>query len=868
MIARAHELATTLKGKWPSATARRPTIMTKQHCPQGGSKAKSESMSATAGTAFQDSLLTVQSLTALGASCARAGNVLSIRNREDEEHSTMSTVSGVSMRPSMHATQRGIERQITDEESQEAKKGGSVSLSINFTGNEEKDAAAVEICRWGELLKKELTGLAAGDAVAAGRQRDQRLQVELCGSEKRGVEIKGWLNQQGYFRNRKCRVIFRHWQPEQISCGAHVMDLVELVIIEGLMYNGEIGVITRFRRNVAYLGLSYAQRILKMTGEQRKSPECLRFYRAHYEIALCRLPDNVQGAGELKQVQSILGTAHGKLLLKCSVWDGQRQGQPGCASAGAVRHGPVAGEPEQSFVGEGACMSSALQSPLGGACAESARSALEGAADSASNARDGCDVSSASTGHFEKLCCVIESLMAVPDEEHDGAGEERARSGKYRLLLEYMSELHEYISDLSRNTANRVWPEIPARIAHQNKTEERQSQLDAQNNNDRVAWGQKLNKILRTLGREKSQLPGKGVVCELRQRACSSVYKSLQMTRENTASVEFHKFVKLFSDLTSLVLCEGKCGSGEIREVQRIIESDIGKLLMKYDVWYSEAVNRINCSALLAAEQALQRLRDEAVVCTIGPIIKVCFLEAVPTSTCHHTEQELAHTPSLQPCNKSLNESIRPAPCTTAPVKETQMSEETRMSEMRTEATACAAEAADGSGKEDRAQDTKPFICPMGSGNVEGSASTRTPIVSPIFDSFLKTANNVVSSQTNKELLTAHYGEMREDIVKIIRFIDLILDARLPSNIFSPPLDSPPGEVRVVCGDDRTSIILPEAEDGNRSLYYNPDVEIQCALIHVQKTLDLAYHSNTPVLCIKHKATHRRSAPKQQQQHF
>lgn len=178
-------------------------------------------------------LLTEQTVSALGDS---AGS-LSMRERDNDENSTMSTISGVSMRPSPHSAKRGVERSVSDTEIQEAKKRGNMSLSIHFHQNEDKDQAAAEIYRWKGQLTGVFKGLSAKNTVARGRQGDHRLELELGGSENRGVEIKGWLNQQGYFQNVRWprRVLFSHQQGQK-----------ELVVVEGLISTDNVGVITVF----------------------------------------------------------------------------------------------------------------------------------------------------------------------------------------------------------------------------------------------------------------------------------------------------------------------------------------------------------------------------------------------------------------------------------------------------------------------------------------------------------------------------------------------------------------------------------------------------------------------------------------------
>ena len=172
-----------------------------------------------------------------------AGNALSLSSRADDEESMFSMTSafsGVSMHLSRHAAQRLMERKISDGECQQVKKGGFVCLAIRLKKNQKMDSAKVELYHWASRLEEALVGLTAGDAVTKqGTQGDHRLEVQLYGSEKKGLEIKKWLTEQGYFQSWRCRVMYSQRQkPEDF----------ELVVIEGLIKD-EVIVITSFLRS-------------------------------------------------------------------------------------------------------------------------------------------------------------------------------------------------------------------------------------------------------------------------------------------------------------------------------------------------------------------------------------------------------------------------------------------------------------------------------------------------------------------------------------------------------------------------------------------------------------------------------------------
>jgi len=349
---------------------------------------------------------------------------------------------------------------------------------------------------------------------------------------------------------------------------------------------------------VPRVGLPFIQQKMKMTGAQSKTEQYRRFHTVYFQFALLSLPRDVHGASELRHLKSLLNKASGRLLLKNDVWDAFEQ----------------AGLEQQEDV----CMhwSADETGSSSGLCSAAETAALEGNVGkdvdgSGVRAEDTCD-----TGYFEKLCQTIRALMQTPltrpfspsEEEYPQKNplkpseEEEIRKGKHTLLCTIMRDLHAYIKRLSENSANSVWPDIGARIEHKAKTPDRQEFLSVQDKNDRREWTQVLLKmraaLMYTIDTGASQrnehrwLLEESVVDELRQRAHSSVYSELQMTKYDETLLEYSKFVKLFFDLSSLILRNNSFGSSEISIVQRIMETDVGKLLLKYDVWYTESVNR------------------------------------------------------------------------------------------------------------------------------------------------------------------------------------------------------------------------------------------------------------------------------------
>jgi len=228
-------------------------------------------------------------------------------------------------------------------------------------------------------------------------------------------------------------------------------------------------------------------------------------------------------------------------------------------------------------------------------------------------------------GHFEQLCDIFQILMLVPDEFNTRLQQD-ARQKTHQLLYDHLCDLQTYTKNLSENTANSIWPDIDASIDHKDKTVERQHVLENQTMHDREDWAALLVKIASTLDDVKADcvlaqdadttkwLLEAGVARELTHRLRCSVYVELQMTPENEACVEYRTYIKLFFDLTSLILRSGTWGASEILQLQTILHMDSGKLLLKYDVWYNEMVlhrARARMAAELeAAESHTQGLQE------------------------------------------------------------------------------------------------------------------------------------------------------------------------------------------------------------------------------------------------------------------
>jgi len=358
---------------------------------------------------------------------------------------------------------------------------------------------------------------------------------------------------------------------------------------------------------------------MKMTGAQSRTEQYLRFYKVYFEFALLSMPRDVHGASELMQLKLLLNKPCGRLLLKNDVWDApERAAIVPCPDfqVDGTRGNPVVMHSSSNLGDminndESVCIEHSTDNTLDSERIETSitiRSTPKGGDDGGGGGGSGRSASTRDTGHFEILYKTIRSLASVPAEDNQTIiVEENTRKENHELLCTTMCELDEYITKLSKNTTNAVWPDIEANLEHKDKTPERQGNLAIQDKNDREEWTQILLKIRSTLKdtredsanrlTEQRWLLKESVANELRQRAQSSVYSELQMNKEDEASLQYSKFVKLFFDLTSLMLRNGSCGSIEIAKVQGIIELDIGKLLLKYDVWYTEGVIRRTLAA-------------------------------------------------------------------------------------------------------------------------------------------------------------------------------------------------------------------------------------------------------------------------------
>ena len=152
--------------------------------------------------------------------------------------SAASTFSSMSFLPTQHAAGRQKERDIETSEIKRAKRQGCISLAIGFTGEENKEAAGIDAHDWGAKLTAGFDGLQMGDAKIRGGLGYRRIEVEIRGSENMTRQVKQWLNNNAYFADPR-RVLYMLRQGPQ----------EELVVVEGPLRSGLVGVITVFRRD-------------------------------------------------------------------------------------------------------------------------------------------------------------------------------------------------------------------------------------------------------------------------------------------------------------------------------------------------------------------------------------------------------------------------------------------------------------------------------------------------------------------------------------------------------------------------------------------------------------------------------------------
>ena len=165
------------------------------------------------------------------------------RQRDDDEMSvasTASTFSAVSINPTAHAARRQGERDIETREVQRAKKEGRISLAIRFAGDEHSNKQATETAalEWGARVTAEFEGLQMGEVKTRGAPEDRRIEVEIRGSEKVARRVKEWLKNESYFADPRRVLYVLRQHPQE-----------ELVVVEGALQSGAVGLITVFRRD-------------------------------------------------------------------------------------------------------------------------------------------------------------------------------------------------------------------------------------------------------------------------------------------------------------------------------------------------------------------------------------------------------------------------------------------------------------------------------------------------------------------------------------------------------------------------------------------------------------------------------------------
>jgi len=576
------------------------------------------------------------------------------------------------------------------------------------------------------------------------------------------------------------------------------------------------------KQSTARVGLPYNQGLMRMTGVQARTPQYGRFHQVYYKILLSTLPDNCQGAKVLTQVQHVLLQAYGRLLLKCDVWDAfaallddslmltiaNTDMSPGGYDQGEFRveessrnREPMKRlrrprEKEHKIIP----MWEMDEDDAHGNYFDKADVAADGLDDSTPDAM----MLQSDMGHFEHLCDIFEVLMVVPDE-YNTRLQQDARKRTHQLLYDHLCNLQVYTKNLSENTANSIWPDIDASIAHKDKTVERQHVLEKQTLHDREDWAALLVKIASTLHDVKAdcvlaqdadatkwQLEA-GVARELKRRLQCSVYVALLMTPTNEESVEYRTYIKLFFDLTSLILRSGTWGSSEISQLQTILHMDSGKLLLKYDVWYNEIV-LYRARARMAAELETAEARIQA----------ADLQEGGPAWCDELFDTALLKVHGVEP--PDLVAGLSPPSA------------------------------------EDKPPRRKAFK------------------QLSIFASLLQNMNKVVSSQTDQTALHEAYAELSKSVEKLARFVDFVIDGGLPMTIFDESISRSEDNT---CDNGMLDPFATYLEKGRSILQsgtgsvvgketarYTPDHDIQQALSNVQFLLsNMQKHSPHPPPC-------------------
>ena len=115
------------------------------------------------------------------------------------------------MNPTRHAEQRKLERDISDEEIQQAKRSGRISgrmlIALHFGADGERSQAEENIRTWGERITQAFPELQIGGTIHKGGRGNPRVELELVESAARTRELKYWLKDQGYFTEAANRVI-------------------------------------------------------------------------------------------------------------------------------------------------------------------------------------------------------------------------------------------------------------------------------------------------------------------------------------------------------------------------------------------------------------------------------------------------------------------------------------------------------------------------------------------------------------------------------------------------------------------------------------------------------------------------------------